>query len=88
MKEQFSDMVDYMDAKFNDQMKKHSKNVDDLIKEFKEFKDIIQTEYVDFFKNRKRIRTEISVLTKQTNERIDGFSSLIDKYGNNHETVN
>eukprot|EP00347_Sterkiella_histriomuscorum_P019698 403340628 len=87
-KTKFTDMVDYLDAKVNLQITEYNKNVQNLQVEFVEFKDNIQTEYVDFFKNRKRIRTEISVMTKETNERIDSFSGLIEKYGSNHDTMN
>ncbi|CDW85925.1 UNKNOWN [Stylonychia lemnae] len=88
VKSKFTDMVDYLDSKVNEQITKYNKNVENIQEEFQIFKDTIQSEYIDFFKNRKRIATEISVMTKSTNERLDNFSNLIDRFSSNHETVN
>lgn len=87
-KAKFSDMVDYMDQKVCEKVSIYNERVEKVKDKFKKFKDNIQTEYIDFFKNRKRITTEISGMTKTTNERIDNFSALIDRYGSNFNTVN
>jgi hypothetical protein len=47
----------------------------------------MQTEYVAFFKNKQRIRSELTALGKQVNERIDHYRQTVESCKDNVEAV-
>lgn len=62
--------------------------IEEQIKEIKEFKDMIYTEYADFFKNRKRIKAEILSYTADTSEKVNKFQMTLDMHSQNLEFLN
>ena len=52
-------------------LKDYEKKLDDQRKEIKDFKDHVAIEYLDFFKNRQRIRSEMSSSVKDINEKVN-----------------
>ena len=60
-------------------LKDYEKKLDDQRKEIKDFKDHVAIEYLDFFKNRQRIRSEMSSSVKDINEKLE-----VNKKGNDY----
>lgn len=60
-------------------LKDYEKKLDDQRKEIKDFKDHVAIEYLDFFKNRQRIRSEMASSVKDINEKLE-----VNKKGNDY----
>ena len=60
-------------------LKDYEKKLDDQRKEIKDFKDHVSIEYLDFFKNRQRIRSEMASSVKDINEKLE-----VNKKGNDY----
>jgi hypothetical protein len=56
--------------------------------EIKEFKDLMFNEYADFFKNRQRIKNEITQYTKETNEKVEKFNATVERHSSNLDSIN
>ena len=49
---------------------------------------MMKVEYIDFFKNRQRIRSEVAIITNALKEKIDGTKDMISLDHKNLEHIN
>lgn len=70
-REAVEDQVDFLDQKYREILSSFEGKMEAHRRDIKQFKDYVATEYIDFFKNRQRIRSEMAQSLSDIREQLE-----------------